>query len=287
MVADRGGVGSGLADHINVPVQYRCLDPSLTFARYQRFERALWLAAQWFLAGTGPGAAPFWSTCLFDGGSDIDWPELQVFFTPMVVKEARDAGDSEDTGLLERLGRRLLVRGSKRAVSGFQFDINLMRPESRGTVRLAGADPLAPPRIDPRFLSGPRDLPTLLAGIRRVRSIVAQTAFDAVRGAELSPGAGNAADAELIHSIRQTANTGHHPVGTCRMGADSDHDRVVDTELRVVGVAGLRVCDASIFPTQITGNPQATVIAIAEKAADLILGRPPLPAADPARRSEP
>ena len=276
--ADLPATGGHLADHINMPMQYRCLDPQLSFARYQRLDRALWLGAQWFLARRGPGAAPFWSTCLFDRHTGSGRPDTQVFFTPMTVKESRE-GEADDSTLLERLGRRILVRGAKTAVSGFQFDINQMHPEGRGEVRLASADPLQAPRIDPRYFSGEREMRVLVEAVRRARELVAQPAFEGIRGAELSPGPDCRSDAEISAAIRRLATTGHHPVGTCRMGADHDPDAVVDAQLRVRGIAGLRVCDASVFPDQITGNPNAAITMIAGKAADMILGRPALPAA--------
>jgi choline dehydrogenase len=111
--------------------------------------------------------------------------------------------------------------------------------------------------------------------VRRVREITRQTPFDGARGDELSPGADLDSDAAITAAIRRIATTGHHPVGTCRMGSERDPDAVVDAQLRVRGIEGLRVCDASVFPDQITGNPNALIIAIAEKCADMVLGRPP------------
>lgn len=275
--ADLPGVGSHLADHINMPMQFACRDPALSFARYQRLDRALWLGARWFLARRGPGAAPFWSACLFDSHAGSGRPDTQVYFTPMVVRDARSDDDADDSTLVERLGRRIFVRGGKKALSGFQFDINQMHPECLGEVRLASADPLAAPRIDPRWFSGTRDMQVLVEAVRRARRLVTQPAFAGICGAELSPGADCRTDADIIAAIRRLAVTGHHPVGTCRMGLDAES--VVDGELRVHGIEGLRVCDASVFPEQITGNPNAAITMIAEKAADMILGRPPLPAA--------
>ena len=120
----------------------------------------------------------------------------------------------------------------------------------------------------------------LVAGVKRMRDLVARPAFDGIRGAELSPGPQVRTDAEIEAAIRRVATTGHHPVGTCRMGPGSDTMAVLDAQLRVRGVEGLRVCDASIFPSQITGNTNAPVMMIAEKAADMILGRPSLPPAE-------
>ena len=273
VIADLPGVGSHLADHINVPVQFACLDPDLSFARYQRLDRALWLGARWLFARRGPAASPFWSTCLFDGFDGSDVPALQVFFTPMVVTEAGDGGAGDEAGRLERWGRKVFVRGTKKALAGFQFDINQMHPQALGEVRLVSPDPLVAPSIDPRFLGAQRELSELVVGVRQVRAIVRQAAFDQIRGPELSPGAAEASDAEIEAAIRRVATTGHHPVGTCRMGVDEDPSAVVDAQLRVRGVEGLRVCDASIFPDQITGNPNAAIMAIAEKAADMVLGR--------------
>jgi len=279
---DLPGVGRDLQDHLNMPVQFRCARPEATFARYQRFDRALWLGLRYLLARRGPGAAPFWSACAFHAFDGGELPDLQVFFTPMVVAEAiaDDTGELPKESFFDGLGRRILVRGNKRAIAGFQFDINQMRPDARGTVRLASADPLAPPRIDPRFLSQPKELGQLVEGIRWVREVVRQEAFDGLRDEELSPGAGAVDDRDLEQAVRRSAYTGHHPVATCRMGRDGDPGAVLDTTLRVRGLDGLRVVDASAFPGQITGNTNATVIAMAEKATDLMLGRePPPPAA--------
>jgi len=278
---DLPGVGRNLADHLNMPVQFACTDPALSYARYQRLDRALGLGLQWFALRRGPGAAPFWSACLFERFASSETPDLQIFFTPMVVKEARDVDDWDNPGLLDRLGRRIFVRGSKTALSGYQFDINLMHPEGRGTLKLASADPRAQPLIDPRFLTGEREVGDLLRGIERVRDLAARQPLAGVTGRELSPGAEVATRADLVQAIRRLANTAHHPVGTCRMGVEGDPTAVVDASLRLRGIAALRVCDASIFPDQITGNPTAAIVAIAEKAADLIRGRPALPPAVP------
>ena len=121
----------------------------------------------------------------------------------------------------------------------------------------------------------------LVAGVRRVREIVSQSAFDGVWGTELSPGEAVSTDAQIAEAVAAPAITGHHPVGTCKMGIDTDPMAVVDGELRVRGVENLRVVDASVFPSQITGNPNAVVTAIAEMAADMMLGRPPPPLEDP------
>lgn len=274
------GVGKNLQDHINLPVRFGCSDGRLTFAKYQRSDRALLLGLAYLLARRGPGAAPFWSAIAFHSLSGGESPDLQIFFTPMVVSEDLASTGKGKSGWLANLGAVFLSRG-KRAIPGFQFDINQMHPLSVGEVRLASADPLAPPIIDPHFLEKEADARQLLAGLKFVRQIVAQKAFDGIRGPELSPGAEVTSDAELLSFIRKNANTAHHPIGTCKMGVASDPLAVVDETLRVRGIEGLRIVDASVFPEQITGNPNAAIVAIAERAADLILGRQTLPPEDP------
>ena len=143
-----------------------------------------------------------------------------------------------------------------------------MRPESRGEIRLGSTDPLAAPVIDPQFFTDERDLAALVRGFREVRRLMDSPKFDKLRGPEVVPGREFANDDELADWVRDTASTIFHPVGTCRMG--SDPGSVVDPELRVRGIDGLRVADAAIMPTIVGGNTNAPVIMIAEKAADLI-----------------
>lgn len=160
---------------------------------------------------------------------------------------------------------------------GYSSHVCLLDPKSRGSLRLEGPDPARPPLIDPNFLGDPDDLRRMIAGFKLMRDIMQAPALDAYRGTELSSSAGARTDEEIATFIREKADTIYHPVGTCRMGpADSDP---VDAELRVKGLLGLRVIDASIMPQVVRGNTNAPVIMIAEKAADLIRGRPPEPAA--------
>jgi choline dehydrogenase/4-pyridoxate dehydrogenase len=157
----------------------------------------------------------------------------------------------------------------------------LLRPESRGTVELASADPAKPMRIRQNFLTTENDRRTLRAGIRIVRDLGRQPALAPFVGKELSPGADRTTDADIDAHIRATGVTVHHPLGTCKMGPETDDMAVVDAELRVRGVTNLRVVDASVMPDLVGGNINAPVIMIAEKAADLIRGLPSLaPAAN-------
>lgn len=153
---------------------------------------------------------------------------------------------------------------------------------------LRSADPLDDPLIDPRFLSDPADLPPMVAGVKAARAVLAAPAFDPYRGEEIFPGPAVRTDEEIIGFIRRKAESIYHPAGTCKMGHDAM--AVVDDSLRVHGLAGLRVADASIMPTLIGGNTNAAAVMIGEKAADLILAdaapKPPV-SARPAAAAQP
>ncbi|WP_276261430.1 GMC family oxidoreductase [Haloglomus litoreum] len=179
---------------------------------------------------------------------DLDAPDLQFHFAPGYYM--RHGFDNPDEG------------------RGFSIGTTQLRPKSRGEIRLASADPFDDPVIDPNYLDEEADMDALVEGIRRAREIVQAEPFDEVRGDEVWPGEDRTTDEELAEHVRETSHTVYHPVGTCRMG--SGDDAVVDDELRVHGVDGLRVVDASIMPTLTGGNTNAPTIAIAERAADLI-----------------
>ena len=274
VVSDLPGVG--LADHVDVSMQYGSARTDLSLARYQRLDQAAALMARWLLNGKGPGGGAFFSVSLFHALQNPALPEFQVFMTPMVVDENLTNGAREETPLLQRLGRRL-------ALPGVQIDINLERPRSLGSVRLASADPLAYPLIDPGYFANPRDLDEMRSGVKAMREVMSRPEIGQYVNGELGAWKEARSDAEIDSAIRATAYTGHHLCSSARMGAAGDPGAVLDGELRVAGVERLRVCDASAMPTQITGNPNATVIAMAEKAADLILGRPAPPAEVPAQ----
>jgi choline dehydrogenase len=280
-VVDLPGVGANLADHVDVSMQYGSDRMDLSLARHQRLDRAVSLMTRWLLNGKGPGSGAFFSAVLFHAFEPPAPPELEVFMTPMTVDENLTSGVDEKTPILQRLGRKLLVRGRKVARAGVQIDINLERPKSLGSVRLASANPHDHPLIDPNYFSAPQDLDELLRGVKVMREVMAQPQIGQYLNGELGAWKNADSDAEIIEAIRATAYTGHHHSSTARMGGENDPWAVLDQQLRVTGVENLRVCDASAMPTQITGNPNATVIAMAEKAADMILQRQPLPAEYP------
>ncbi|HXQ42892.1 MAG TPA: GMC oxidoreductase, partial [Candidatus Udaeobacter sp.] len=255
---DLPGVGENLQDHLDLPVQYETTDPSATFDRYQRIDRAVMLGLRYLLTRSGPGAHPFWSGGAFKsiGGDETVAPELQLFFTPMLLIDDRKSN-------------------RKRAAAGFQIDVNQMRPDSRGTIRLNSDRMADAPVIDPRYLSEEKDRREMVEGVHAAREITRQKAFDRYRATEISPGATVKSDADILDHLRRNAISGYHPSGTCKMGVGSDPMAVVDASLRVRGVDELWVVDASIMPALVTGNTNAPTIMIAEKASDMILGRTP------------
>ena len=156
---------------------------------------------------------------------------------------------------------------------GCMINAYVLRPKSRGTLRLHGADPSRPPAIDPNFLAEPEDMRLTLAAVERMREIMAQPAFRPFLRREHLPGPG----ADLEAYVRTAGRTGYHPTGACRMGVDAL--AVVDPQLRVRGIAGLRVCDSSVMPSVVSSNTNAPTMMIAERASDFLRGRAEVPAA--------
>jgi choline dehydrogenase len=248
VVHDLPGVGKNLQDHINVNVIHSAMQ-KITLDGKSRGLPSLLAALQFALFKSGPGtsnvaeAGAFLST-----RGDVQTPDIQFHFIPaQVVDHGRTILDGH----------------------GVTLHACCLRPESRGEIRLAGADPLAPPVIDPNYLASGYDLKILIDGIRRARDVFAAKAFEPYLGAERLPGPALQSDAQLEEFIRATAETEYHPVGTCKMG--SDGMAVVDERLRLRGIDGLRVIDASIMPTLVSGNTNAPTIMIAEKGAAMIL----------------
>ncbi len=257
VAADVKGVGRNLQDHVLVRVEHACTQP-ITLHSMLRPDRAVLALAQALLFKTGPATSfPIEAGAFFRSNPALDTPDLQSHFLP---------------GLSSMTLRLPFLRKPALGHYGHGFFANLyqLRPESRGEIALRSADPFDPPVIRPRYLSAARDRIVLRDGVKILRDVFAQKAFDAYRGAELAPGPDVRSDAEIEAWIRRTADTVFHPVGTCKMGTGPD--AVVDEQLRVHGIAGLRVVDASIMPTIPSANTHAPTVMIAEKASDMILG---------------
>ena len=270
-IIDLPGVGQNLADHLDVSIQYGSDRMDLSAARYQRMDQAALLLGRWLINGSGPGGGSLFSSMLFHSFDDPNYPELQIFMTPMNIDENLSDGKNETTSILQSLGRKLLVRGKKVAKPGVQIDINLERPKSLGRIRLNSSNPLDYPIIDPNYLNNKKDLDDLVKGVKVVKKIMKNRNIGKYLTEERGDWKNVSTDEEIISAIRKTAYTGHHPCSTAKMGMSNDIHSVVDKELKVYGVEGLRICDAAAMPSQITGNLYATVIAMAEKASDMIL----------------
>lgn len=258
VVHDLPGVGENLQDHVAIGVRYRALTP-LSHLRYLNPIHGAVALARYLFLKSGP---------LADSGM-----EAVAFVRSHPALEEPDLKLLLVMALFANNGRTLTP------THGFYAHINVARPESRGRVRLVSADPASPPQIDQNYLSTENDWRVLREGVRIARRIFSQPAFDPHRGEELAPGPAVQSDAEIDAFIRASAEADYHSVGTARMGRDKL--AVVDAQLRVRGLDGLRIVDASIMPHLPGGNTAIPVAMIAEKAADMILGRTPLPAEHP------
>jgi choline dehydrogenase len=247
-VHDLPGVGKNLQDHINVNIICAARQ-KVTLDGKSRGLASLRVALQFALFKNGPGTSNVAEAGAFvSSRGEAQAPDIQYHFIPaQVVNHGRTILDGH----------------------GVTLHACCLRPESRGEIRLARTDPLTPPLIDPNYLASDYDLKILMAGIRQGREILAAKAFQSFLGDERIPGPDLTSDAELEDFIRAAAETEYHPVGTCKMG--DDRMAVVDERLRVRGVHGLRVIDASIMPTLVSGNTNAPTIMIAEKGAAMML----------------
>jgi choline dehydrogenase len=255
VVSDLPGVGRNLQDHLDVTVQYECTQP-ITLYAYTKPLKQLQTGMQYTFFGTGMGTQQgLESGAFIKSRAGLEVPDLQIHFIAALMMDH---------------GRKQADR------HGFMAHACQLRPESRGHISLKSLNPMDPPLIQPNYLATENDKRTLREGVKILRQVFAQRPFDPFRGPELMPGATVTSDEAIDDYVRRTAETIYHPVGSARMG----HDRlaVVDGELRVHGVQGLRVVDASVMPTLVGGNTNAPTIMIAEKASDMILGKPPLPA---------
>ena len=254
VVADLPGVGKNLQDHLDCSINYECTQPITLYSQANPF-RALATGMQYVFSGKGLGQ----TNGLEAGGflktrPELEMPDIQLHFIAANMFEH---------------GKKKMDR------HGFMAHICQLRPESRGEIALKSTNPSDPPLIQPNYLATENDRITLREGVKMVREIFGQEAFDAYRGPEIQPGAHVQSDEKLDEFIRRNAETIYHPVGTAKMGTDKD--AVVDAACKVHGIDGLRVVDASVMPTLVGGNTNAPTIMIAEKVSDMILGKPALP----------
>lgn len=254
---DLPGVGKNLQDHLEVYVQHACTQPITLYSALKPWNQAR-IGFDWLFFKKGLGA-----TSHFEAGgfirsrAGIEHPDLQYHFLPIAMN----------------------YDGSSPAGShGFQAHVGPMRSQSRGSITLKSSDPKEPPRIFFNYMSQEADRQEFRAGIRLTREVFAQKAFDDFRGPELAPGPEAQSDEELDAFVREHVESAYHPSCSCRMGTDPM--AVVDGEAKVHGLEGLRVVDASIMPSIVSGNLNAPTIMLAEKLADKIRGKAPLPASD-------
>lgn len=256
-VIDLPGVGGDLQDHLEMYIQYECRQPVSLYPALKWWNQPA-IGAEWLFLGTGIGASnQFEAGGFIRTGDDVPWPNIQYHFLPVAISY-------NGTNAVE--------------AHGFQAHVGSMRSPSKGRVHARSRDPGQAPSILFNYMADPQDWREFRAGIRITRDIMRQRALAPYRGEEISPGAHCVTDADLDAFVRHHAETAYHPCGTCRMGTDDG--AVVDGQGRVHGLEGLRVIDASIMPRIVTGNLNAPTIMMAEKLADAVRGRPPLPRAD-------
>jgi choline dehydrogenase len=256
---DLPGVGQNLHDHLEILVQVGCKLP-ITLNGVMSLPQKALIGAEWLFLKRGLGATNHFESCGFiRTAAGIEYPDLQFHFLPAAI----------------RYDGRAPAR-----THGYQVHVGPNRSKSRGWLKLRSSEPRDPPRAFFNYMSLPDDWAAFRTAIRLTREILAQPAFDPYRGGEITPGEGVETDEELDAYVRDHVESAYHPCGSCRMGERSDPLAVVDRELRVIGVEGLRIADASVIPMVTNGNLNAPCLMIGEKAADHILGRDPLPASN-------
>ena len=248
------GVGENLQDHLDVILSWETPTVKTAYSSSTGLSR-LTTGLAYMMFGKGGGAQNFLESGAFlTSRPDLDRPDLQLHCVLAIMKNHGKESVAKD---------------------GFSIHVCQLRPESRGRVTLKSADPAADPAIFANYLATEEDRRALREGAKMVRALADEAALKPICGGEEAPGADVQTDAEIDAWIRRTAETIYHPVGTCRMGRAGDPMAVVDGSLKVQALSGLRIVDASVLPTLVGGNTNAPTIMIAEKAADMILGRSP------------
>jgi choline dehydrogenase len=248
VLADAPGVGENLQDHLALRLIYKCTRPITTNDELRNAWRKARTGLKYVLFRRGPMA-------------------IGVMTAGMITRVLPDAGTPDIQFFLSTVSAE--ERGAEpHPFSAFTLVYYPMRPESRGWVRIASADPLRPPAIQPNYLATEYDRRIMIEGAKLARRLAATPSLSPYVLEEYKPGRTASSDEEILEAVRNTGSSGYHPVGTCRMGKDAL--AVVDPQLRVRGVEGLRVVDASVMPLLVSGNTNAATFMIAEKAADLI-----------------
>ncbi len=249
------GVGQNLQDHLAIDYLYRAKVPTLNTQLHPWYGK-LWHGLRYVLTRRGPLSLGVNQAGGFvRSRPGLDYPNMQLYFSPVSYTKAPP-------------GKRPLMNPDP--FPGFLMGAQPTRPTSRGHLEIRSADPGEAPAIHPNYLSTDIDVQEMLEGSRLMRKLAQAPALARLIDAEIAPGPDVQSDAEMIADCRARAGTVFHPVSTCRMGPDAGCD-VVDSRLRVHGIAGLRVIDASVFPTVTSGNTNAPTIMVAEKGADMIL----------------
>jgi choline dehydrogenase len=256
-VLDLPGVGKNLQDHVDCVMSWECRKP-VTLYSDLRADKLTLSVIQGMLFGKGITTTfPYEAGAFVRSRPDLIAPDIQLHFMPALEKTANLHFPNP------------FKRETVEANHGFTLRVGPVNPESRGEITLRSSNPMAAPKILANYLQTDFDMRTMIDGIRLTRDIINQPAFDGYRGKELAPGPAALNDADLSKWLRATAMTTFHPVGTCKMG--NDPMAVVDARLKVRGVEGLRVADASIMPIISSGNTNAPAIMIGERCADFIL----------------
>ncbi len=244
------GVGQNLQDHLQIRSVYEVNVPTLN-DEINSLVRRTWIGMQFVFARQGPMAMGASQVCIFcKTRPELETPDIQFHFQPL---------SAEKPGL------------EMHPFSGITMSVCQLRPESRGHISIVSPDPMVYPEIHPNYLSVPVDQDTAVAGLRVTRDLVNTKALAPYIVSEKLPGEHIQSDEDLLDAARTIAQTIYHPTSTCKMGASTDKMAVVDDRLRVHGISGLRVADASIMPTIVSGNTNAPTIMIGEKASDMML----------------
>jgi len=253
------GVGEHLQDHLEVYVQHACRQPVTQQPSLQRWRRP-GIGLQWLLFRTGPGATNHFEAGGFvRGNDDVKYPNLMLHFLPLAIRYDGSPPPSREP-----------------LKHGYQMHVGPMYSDARGSVKITSRDPRVKPALRFNYLSTAQDRREWVEAIRITRRILGAAAFAPFSDGELSPGQDVQTDEQILAWIARDAETALHPSCTCRMGTDAM--AVVDPlSMKVHGVDGLSACDASVLPYVTNGNIYAPVMMVAEKAADLIAGKAPLP----------